>query len=50
MIFLQRFMEELGKMQENSMLYCDNESSIHLEKKSSFHSKTNHIQLRYHVI
>jgi hypothetical protein len=50
MIWLQRFMEELGKKQENNMLYCDNESAIHLAKNSAFHSKTKHIQLRYHFI
>jgi hypothetical protein len=50
MIWLQRFMEELGKKQENSRLYCDNESSIHISKNSTFHSKTNHIQPRYHFI
>ena len=41
-------MEELGKMQENNSLYCDNQSAIHLAKNSAFHSK--HIQLRYHFI
>jgi hypothetical protein len=50
MIWLQRFMEELGKKQENSRFYCDIQSAIHLTKNSSFHSKTNHIQLRYHFI
>jgi hypothetical protein len=43
-------MEELGKKQENNMLYCDSESSIHLAKKTTFHSKTKHIQLMYHFI
>jgi hypothetical protein len=43
-------MEELGKKQENSRLYCDNESVIHLAKNSTFDSKTQHIQLRYHFI
>jgi hypothetical protein len=50
MIWLQRFMEELGKKKENSRLYCDNESAIHLAKNSTFHSNTKHIQLRYHFI
>jgi hypothetical protein len=50
MIWLQRFMEELGKKQENSRLYCDNESAIHIAKNSTFHSKTKNIQLRYHFI
>ena len=43
-------MEELGKKQENNMLYCDNESSIHLANNLVFHSKTKDIQLRYHFI
>jgi len=50
MIWLQRFMEELGKKQENNRLYNDIHSAIHLAKKSSSHSKTKHIQLRYHFI
>jgi hypothetical protein len=50
MIWLQRFMEELGKKQENSRLYYDSESAIHIEKKSTFHSKTKHINIRYHFI
>jgi hypothetical protein len=50
MIWLQRFMEELGKKQENSRLYYDSQSAIHLEKNLVFHSKTKNIQLRYHFI
>ena len=37
MIWLQRFMEELGKKQENSRLYSDSQSAIHLAKNSAFH-------------
>jgi hypothetical protein len=43
MIWLQRFMEELGKKQENSRLYCDSQSAIFLAKNLAFHSKTKHI-------
>jgi hypothetical protein len=43
-------MEELGKQQENSSLYCDSESSIHLEKNSALHLKTDNIHLKYHFI
>jgi hypothetical protein len=50
MICLQRFMEEMGKKQENSKLYFDSESNIHLSKKSVFHSNIKHIYLRYHFI
>jgi hypothetical protein len=50
MIWLQRFMEDLGKKQENNILYCDSESAIHLAKNSTFHLNTKHIHLRYHFI
>ena len=50
MIWLQRFMEELGKKKDNSMLYSDSQISIHLAKNSAFHSRTKHIQLKYHFI
>ena len=50
MIWLKRFMEELGKKWENNKLYCDSESAIHIENNSSFHSETKHIQLTYHFI
>ena len=32
------------------MLYCDSQSVIHLAKNPVFHSKTKHIDLRYHWI
>ena len=50
MIWLQRFMEELGKKQENSRLYSDSQSAIHLAKNSAFQSRTKHIQLKCHFI
>ena len=43
-------MEELGKKQENSRLYIDSKSAIHLANNSAFHSRTKHIQLKYHFI
>ena len=50
MIWLHRFMEELGKKQENSRLYSESQSTIHLVKNSTYHSMTKHIQLKYHFI
>ena len=50
LILMQRFMEELVKMQENNRLYSDRQSAIHLGNNSAFHSKTKHIQLKYHFI
>eukprot|EP00253_Pinus_taeda_P022256 PITA_22256 len=43
MIWLQRFLDELGKKQELGRLYNDSQSAIHLAKNSTFHSKTKHI-------
>jgi hypothetical protein len=42
--------EELRKKQENSGLYSDSHSVIHIENNSTFHAKTKHIQLRYNFI
>ena len=39
MIWLQRFLDELGKKQKLGKLYSDSQSAIHLAKKSTFHSK-----------
>ncbi|KAL5761263.1 hypothetical protein ACOSQ2_020101 [Xanthoceras sorbifolium] len=50
MVWLQSFLEALGKKQEDNVLYCDSQSAIHLAKNPSFHSRTKHIQLRYHFI
>ena len=32
------------------MLFCDNQSAIHLSKNGSFHSRSKHIDVRYHWI
>ena len=46
MVWLQSFLEELSKKQEDNVLYCDSQSVIHIAKNPSFHSRTKHIQLR----
>ena len=43
MIWLQRFMGELGKEHDMGTLYSDSQSTIHLAKNSAFHSRTKHI-------
>jgi len=40
----------VGKKQELGRLYSDNQSAIHLTNKYAFHSKTKHIQIKYHFI
>ena len=49
-IWLQRFMDELGKKHDMGTLYSDSQSAIHLARNSAFHSRTKHIQLKYHFI
>ncbi|KAK2366240.1 putative mitochondrial protein [Trifolium repens] len=50
LIWLQGLLTELGFIQEKSVLHSDSQSAIHLAKNSAFHSRTKHIDLRYHFI
>ncbi len=50
MIWLQRFMDELGKKHEVGRLYIDSRSAIHIAKNKTFHCKTKHTKLKYHFI
>lgn len=36
--------------QERYVVYCDSQSAIHLCKNSTFHSRSKHIDVRYHWI
>ena len=50
LLWLKRFMQELGFMQQRYVVLCDNQSAIHLAKNSMFHKRTKHIDVRYHWI
>ncbi|KAK2378762.1 putative mitochondrial protein [Trifolium repens] len=50
LIWLQGLLTELGFIQRQNSLYSDSQSAIHLAKNSAFHSRTKHIDLRYHFI
>jgi ATP-binding cassette subfamily B (MDR/TAP) protein 1 len=39
-----------GLLTELNVLHSDSQSAIHLAKNSAFHSRTKHIDLRYHFI
>ena len=47
-LWLKKFLQELGLKQERNVLYCDSQSAIHLSKNSTFHSRSKHIDVRYH--
>ena len=50
MIWLKFFLEELDHKQGKSVLHCDSQSAIDLEKNPIFHARTKQIQVRYHFI
>ena len=50
MIWLHGFLDKLGKKQKMGILYSDSQSAIFLVKNSAFHSKSKHIQTKYHFI
>ena len=50
MIWLHNFLDELDKKHEMGILHSDSQSVIFLAKNSAFHSKSKHIQTKYHFI
>ena len=50
MLWMQCFLEELGIKQDKYVLHCDSQSVIHLAKNPTYHSRTKHIDVRYHWI
>ncbi|MCO5562441.1 hypothetical protein L7F22_016069 [Adiantum nelumboides] len=49
-IWLGRLVVDLGVKVDMSELYCDSQSAIQLAKNPVFHSKTKHIDVKYHFI
>jgi hypothetical protein len=49
-MWMKKFLQELGQNQESYVLYCDSQSAIHLSKNSTYHSRSKHIDVRYHWI
>ncbi|WJZ81333.1 hypothetical protein VitviT2T_001181 [Vitis vinifera] len=48
LLWMKRFIHELGFKQQRYVVYCNNQSAIHLSKNSTFHAKSKHIDVRYH--
>lgn len=48
LIWMKKFLHELGFKQEHYVMYCDNQSAIYLGKNSTFHARSKHIDVRYH--
>ena len=49
-VWLKGLFGEFGRLQENIKLFCDSKSAIHLAKNPSYHSKSNHIPIKYHFV
>jgi hypothetical protein len=49
-LWLKQLLSELNRKQEEITMYCDNKSTICLSKNPEFHSRTKHIDIRYHFI
>jgi hypothetical protein len=50
LLWLKRLACELGFKQDKYVLFCDNQTAIHLSKNASLHSRSKHIDVRYHWI
>ncbi|KAL6323545.1 hypothetical protein AAG906_039125 [Vitis piasezkii] len=48
LLWMKCFMQELGFKQQRYVVYCDNQSVIHLSKNSTYHARSKHIDVRYH--
>ena len=49
-VWLKQLLIELGRNQEKINIYCDNNSTICLANNPEFHTRTKHIDIRYHYI
>ena len=49
-IWLKGLVGDLGLQQDDSVVFCDNQSAIHLTKNPIYHKITKHIDVRYHFI
>ena len=49
-IWLKVFLGEFVKVQDNVIIFCDSQSAIHFAKTLAYHSKTKHIEIKYHFV
>ena len=47
MLWLKRFLQELGLKQDGYVVNCDSQNAINLSKNSVYHSRSKHIEVRY---
>jgi hypothetical protein len=49
-IWLRGLVNDLGLQQDETVVFCDSQSSIHLTKNQMYHERTKHIDAIYHFI
>ncbi len=50
MLWMKQFLQDLGLKQDECVVHCDSQSAFDLSKNSTYHSRTKHINVRYHWI
>ncbi|KAI4305960.1 hypothetical protein L6164_029285 [Bauhinia variegata] len=50
LLWMKKFICELGFTQKMYILYCDSQSAIYLCKNPTFHGRSKHIDVKYHWI
>ena len=50
LLWVKKFLQELGVVQDKYLLFVDSQNAIYLGKNSTFHSRSKHIDIRYHWI
>ena len=48
MLWMKEFLHELGLSQKEYIVFCDSQSALDLSKNTMYHSRTKHIDVRYH--
>ena len=48
LLWVKKFLQELGFDHDKYLLFCDSQSAIHLGKNPTFHSRSKHIDVRHH--
>jgi len=49
-IWMRGLVAELGYVQKKVIVFCDNQSAIHLAKHQVFHERSKHIDVRMHFV
>ena len=49
-IWMRGLLEELGVTQSKVVVYCDNQSAVHMPKHQVFHERSKHIDIILHFI